>query len=91
MSDYAYFDTAIADSFFDELDDIVKEAGIFEWAGKKTHKAGKKVVEKIKEEKNIMKKVMKEMDTDKRRARMHKNFTTISGTKNSPFNKKKSY
>ena len=61
-----YFDEVKTASFFTELESIMKEAGMFEWAGKKVHKAGTEAAKKLKEEKDIMRKVMREMNKDKK-------------------------
>ena len=74
----AFFDDVTTTAFFDELQSIAKEAGMFEWAGKKVHKAGKDVVKKVKEEKELMGKVMREMNRDqklkRRMAATHKHL-----------------
>ena len=61
-----YFDEVKTAAFFSELESIIKEAGMFEWAGKKVHKAGIEAAKKLKEEKKIMGKVMREMNRDKK-------------------------
>lgn len=55
-------------AFSDEYQQIMlaKEAGMFDWAGKKVHGAGQRVVKRVQQERRILKQVLEEMDKDPR-------------------------